>query len=60
MREEILEQALVKDFQIGDLEHPCHPTEQDVQALLLTIQIFVEQDEQPYLMLRNELCTVVI
>ena len=60
MREEILEQALIEDFQIGNLEHSCHPTEKDVQALLFIIQVFVEQYEQPDLMLRNELCTVVI
>lgn len=60
MREEILEQALVEDLEVWDLEHPCQPSDNDVQALLLTIQIFVEQDKQPDLMLRHELCTVVI
>ena len=60
MREEILEQALVEDLQIWDLEHSGQSTKQDVQAMLFTIQIFVEQDEQPYLMLRYKLCTIVI
>ena len=60
VRKEILEQALVKDFQIGDLEHPCHATEKYVQALLFTVQIFVEQDEQPDLMLRYKLSTVIV